>query len=117
MVAVIIAMPPVPIEWRPPVVAVIRVRPIVAVWIIIAVWVIPILSRESNAYPEGNASVGPLHGNEGQDPGHQANQEKILHCFTSQYLHRTRPAKFSDLLGSKRRGIRGDANALANVLI
>ena len=69
MVAVI-TVPAVPIVR--PVIAIVRIGPVVAVRVVIAIWVISIIAR-SDPYSDRNASVRTLRGNESQYPGHQSN--------------------------------------------
>ena len=68
MVAVIVAMPTVPIVRWPIIVAIVRIRSV------IAIWVIPIIAGiASNPDSDRNLSVRALHWNETQSSCHQCN--------------------------------------------
>ena len=68
MVAVI-TMPAVPIIR--PVIAIVRIRPVIAVRVIVAIWVIPIVPR-TDPDSDCDASVRALRWNESQYSSHQS---------------------------------------------
>jgi len=71
VVAVIIAVSAIPIVG--PIIAIVRIRPVIAVRIVISIWIISIIAWKSDPYSDRNASVRALRGNESQYPCHQSN--------------------------------------------
>ena len=71
MVAVVISVPAVPIIR--PVIAIVRIRTVVAIWVVPIITGIPIIAGKSEPYSYRNASVRTLRGNESQYPSHQSN--------------------------------------------
>jgi len=73
MVAVIIAVPAVPIVR--PVIAVVAIRSVVgiAIRIVVSIGVISVIAWASDPNREGHLSVRTLRGNESQYPCHQSN--------------------------------------------
>src|SRR6266700_5795403 len=80
VVAVIIdSMPVVPVIRRPVIVAIVRIGPVVSVWIIA-------VSVSRVADFDRNLRVRTLHGNESQSTCHQCNQEKLFHTVFPPWL-------------------------------